>query len=350
MKKRAGFSLIELVITMALLGLVMGGLVSLFGGSVASLNAGTKQEVVYEEARLLMNELKTTLRYAKNIDPLKPVNDTTQFEYSGEMWNKPMEINGGDNKEYKIVVTWKDSQKKQLKITRKYGDNSEKESVFPQNPANSKFDSNSPFHIIAEEVALADGSSVVMYNIALPLKYVIKGATKEQTLTTKVTPLKDDDNETLEEKMLRLYREVLTVGIKMKAHEQLTGTEDKLRNDVETFFGQTGNYYFTNNDNIRRYLVNQKFSGTWPTKNINGEDVYVQAYCDFSNGQLDLSDVFVYGSALVKDTSTRNWNTNHIYDMEAKNWYSGGTGIMIADKPWLTVKNEMQTKGWTNVN
>ena len=64
MKKQSGFTLIELVVAMAVLGLIMGAMVHLFGSSVTSLHVGARQEVVYEEARLLMNELKTTLRYA----------------------------------------------------------------------------------------------------------------------------------------------------------------------------------------------------------------------------------------------------------------------------------------------
>ena len=74
MKKQSGFTLIELVVAMAVLGLIMGAMVHLFGSSVTSLHVGARQEVVYEEARLLMNELKTTLRYADkdSIDPEQP--------------------------------------------------------------------------------------------------------------------------------------------------------------------------------------------------------------------------------------------------------------------------------------
>lgn len=36
MKKQAGFSLIELVVAMAVLALIMGAMVHLFGGSVTS--------------------------------------------------------------------------------------------------------------------------------------------------------------------------------------------------------------------------------------------------------------------------------------------------------------------------
>lgn len=56
MKKQSGFTLIELLVAMAVLGLIMGAMVHLFGSSVTSLHVGARQEVVYEEARLLMND------------------------------------------------------------------------------------------------------------------------------------------------------------------------------------------------------------------------------------------------------------------------------------------------------
>lgn len=42
MKKEAGFSLIELVVAMAVLALIMGAMVHLFGSSVVSLHTGSK--------------------------------------------------------------------------------------------------------------------------------------------------------------------------------------------------------------------------------------------------------------------------------------------------------------------
>ena len=60
MKKQSGFTLIELVVAMAVLGLIMGAMVHLFGSSVTSLHVGARQEVVYEEARLLMNLIKSS--------------------------------------------------------------------------------------------------------------------------------------------------------------------------------------------------------------------------------------------------------------------------------------------------
>ena len=40
MKKQSGFTLIELVVAMAVLGLIMGAMVYLFGSSVTSLHVG----------------------------------------------------------------------------------------------------------------------------------------------------------------------------------------------------------------------------------------------------------------------------------------------------------------------
>ena len=100
MKKQSGFTLIELVVAMAVLGLIMGAMVYLFGSSVTSLHVGARQEVVYEEARLLMNELKTTLRYADKDSIKYPEPDV--LTYSGTMWDRHMDISQGNNKAYNI--------------------------------------------------------------------------------------------------------------------------------------------------------------------------------------------------------------------------------------------------------
>ena len=104
MKKQSGFTLIELVVAMAVLGLIMGAMVHLFGSSVTSLHVGARQEVVYEEARLLMNELKTTLRYADKDSIKYPEPDV--LTYSGTMWDRHMDISQGNNKAYNIRVEW----------------------------------------------------------------------------------------------------------------------------------------------------------------------------------------------------------------------------------------------------
>ena len=70
MKKRAGFTLVELIIAIAIMAIVFGGLVALFGRTSIASRTGLNQEKAYEEARLVMEQLKTSLRYA-NKDEVK---------------------------------------------------------------------------------------------------------------------------------------------------------------------------------------------------------------------------------------------------------------------------------------
>lgn len=201
MKKQSGFTLIELVVAMAVLGLIMGAMVHLFGSSVTSLHVGARQEVVYEEARLLMNELKTTLRYADkdSIDPEQPTVSTSKFSYKGNLWDRHMDIAQGTNKEYKVTVEWKDDTKKQLQVTREdITDGSKKITVFPNDSNNSIFEGKFP--VTSETLTLNDGNTVIMYKIALPLQYEFNGQMKTQTLETKVVPSEEEVTETPEEK------------------------------------------------------------------------------------------------------------------------------------------------------
>ena len=238
MKKQSGFTLIELVVAMAVLGLIMGAMVHLFGSSVTSLHVGARQEVVYEEARLLMNELKTTLRYADkdSINPQNPDDKTTTFSYSGTMWNRHMDIGatGADNIPYDIKVEWLDAGGglKQLKVTRtdNLGNSNEKKKViiFPEDSANSLFKGGVSFPITSEFIKLNDGNSVIMYKIALPLQYEFNGQMKIQTLETKVVPSEDEVTETPEEKMRREYMEILNIGLKIENGEKLSD-KDRLK-------------------------------------------------------------------------------------------------------------------------
>lgn len=365
MKKEAGFSLIELVVAMAVLALIMGAMVHLFGGSVVSLHTGSKQEVVYEEARLVMNELKTTLRYAErdSIEPEKPTAATETFFYKGDMFDRHMAISEGKNKAYEITVKWKDDTKKQLEITRKnITDGDTKVTVFPQDIKNSAFTYddkfNGEFPIVAETVTLNNGDNVVLYQITLPVQYVLNGKPQLQTLTTKVVPSRDEEEDnSIEGQLIRAYKEILELGMKISDNKlkpnknDLTANEWKLYNDfMDKIYGEgnRNNSSLTSNDVIRKYLVNEKYGGTWPVKNINGVDLYIQPYCHLYNVAPTTSNIFIYGSKNVKDTSTNNWNVNYIYDMDAKSWYTGEK-IMIANKSWATVKGEMQSKGWIKV-
>ena len=352
MKKQSGFTLIELVVAMAVLGLIMGAMVHLFGSSVTSLHVGARQEVVYEEARLLMNELKTTLRYADkdSIDPEQPTVSTSKFSYKGNLWDRHMDIAQGTNKEYKVTVEWKDDTKKQLQVTREdITDGSKKITIFPNDSNNSIFEGKFP--VTSETLTLNDGNTVIMYKIALPLQYEFNGQMKTQTLETKVVPSEEGEKETIEERIYKSYHLLLSIAEKKASGTALTSSEHVEYNKFENYYISKGitniNYCIGNNDKLRTYILETKFNGTWPAKTINGVDVYMQPYCDI-NSKPTTNNVFVFGStSVMNESSNKNWNTNYIYDYERKSWYTGNT-IMIANKSLEKIKSEMNSKGWTN--
>lgn len=323
MKKQSGFTLIELVVAMAVLGLIMGAMVHLFGSSVTSLHVGARQEVVYEEARLLMNELKTTLRYADkdSIDPEQPTVSTSKFSYKGNLWDRHMDIAQGTNKEYKVTVEWKDDTKKQLQVTREdITDGSKKITIFPNDSNNSIFEGKFP--VTSETLTLNDGNTVIMYKIALPLQYEFNGQMKTQTLETKVVPSEEGEKETIEERIYKSYHLLLSIAEKKASGTALTSSEQVEYNKFENYYISKGitniNYCIGNNDKLRTYILETKFNGTWPAKTINGVDVYMQPYCDI-NSKPTTNNVFVFGStSVMNESSNKNWNTNYIYDYERK--------------------------------
>lgn len=349
MRKQSGFSLIELVVAMAVLALIMGAMVHLFGGSVVSLHTGSKQEVVYEEARLVMNELKTTLRYADkdSIEPQEPTSGTNEFSYTGNIWDRHMDIAKGENKEYKIKVEWKDAAKKQLQVTRENADG-KKITVFPADVNNSVFEGQFP--ITAEKVTLNDGNTVVMYKIALPLQYEFNGKMKTQTLETKVVPSRDEITESVEEKLMREYREVLKVGIKIKAKQPLSIAEEKLKNDFMInyvdAYGITYNkdFVMANNANICEYLHLVRYAGTWPTVKLNGTTVYLEpcSHGKDASGNFTSEDVFVVG---LNKNDYSGWNVNYAYNPDNKKWYYTKNGVSV-NKPLKEIKELLNSSNW----
>lgn len=349
MRKQSGFSLIELVVAMAVLALIMGAMVHLFGGSVVSLHTGSKQEVVYEEARLVMNELKTTLRYADkdSIEPQEPTSGTNEFSYTGNIWDRHMDIAKGENKEYKIKVEWKDAAKKQLQVTRENADG-KKITVFPADVNNSVFAGQFP--ITAEKITLNDGNTVVMYKIALPLQYEFNGKMKTQTLETKVVPSKDEITESIEEKLMREYREVLKVGIKIKAKQPLSIAEEKLKNDFMInyvdAYGITYNkdFVMANNANICDYLHLVRYAGTWPTVKLNGTTVYLEpcSHGKDASGNFTSEDVFVVG---LNKNDYSGWNVNYAYNPDNKKWYYTKNGVSV-NKPLKEIKELLNSPNW----
>lgn len=346
MKKQSGFTLIELVVAMAVLGLIMGAMVYLFGSSVTSLHVGARQEVVYEEARLLMNELKTTLRYADKDSIKYPEPDV--LTYSGTMWDRHMDISQGNNKAYNIRVEWQDAENglKRLKVTR-VTDGKQETTLFPTDSANSVFKEGSQFPITPEEI-MVNGSSIVMYKIVLPLQYEFNGQMKTQTLETKVVPSKDEVTETPEEKMLKEYTSLVSIWHKLKNGEVLTSSERNSLDDFKKFFGTSNDslWQLGNNDKIREYLLSEKYGGAWFSVNINGKTVYMNPYgYGDTNVPITVDNVFLIG--YTDPDKTTGWNVNYVYNPENKKWYhlikNGGVSVSL---PFNKVKDLINGSGW----
>lgn len=194
MRNKAGFTLIELLVGMLVTMLIMGALVSLFSSTVQSQMSGFKQQEVYAQARALMNDLKTTLRYADSAavfyqgtnskTPITAPKENTgavknidSVEYTATIYNSSMAA----NESVKMTVEWMDNSKKQIKITKEVGTSS-KESYFPNSTDNSVFKgdgSDFPITVNKEDDSL--------YHINLPYKYTFAlSGDKTDTLITDV--------------------------------------------------------------------------------------------------------------------------------------------------------------------
>lgn len=354
MKKQSGFTLIELVVAMAVLGLIMGAMVHLFGSSVTSLHVGARQEVVYEEARLLMNELKTTLRYADKDSIKYPEPDV--LTYSGTMWDRHMDISQGNNKAYNIRVEWQDAENglKRLKVTRET-DGKQETTLFPTDSANSVFKEGSQFPITPEEI-MVNGSSIVMYKIVLPLQYMLNGKMQTQTLETKVVPSKEEVTETPEEKMRREYMEILNTGLKIVNGEKLSDKEKKVYDEVGKYYNRYDKYPFTNNDKIREYMCNEIYGGHWPSIDLTTStgtkisSVWFQPVCfDMAN----VDNVFVMGREFNVQDDYSTWvggwsNVRSIYDYKRKVWRTG-TKNLVMSKNWNELEALMEKQNYQDV-
>lgn len=175
MKKNAGFTLIEMLVGMLVMVIIMAALVSLFSSSVQSEMTGFRQQEVYAQARAVVNDLKTTLRYADSAAVFydgsgnkiaSPTYDNTKTaskaEYTATIYNS----NKAVNEAVGMKIEWLDSTKKQLKITKTIDGTAQPELKFPKSVDNSVFKgdgSDFPLYINQSDASL--------YQINLPYKY-----------------------------------------------------------------------------------------------------------------------------------------------------------------------------------
>lgn len=218
MKSRRGFTLIELVVSMAIMALVMGALVNLFGTSVSHQLTGFNQQEMYTQARRLENDLKNTLRYAvdnrgqaisiKFSDGIKgEIIDTdrsmaTKLEYTALIYNNAKKC----NQKQKITLQWSDDSRKQLKLTKaisdekldangnsSYAASGTVEYLFPEHKENSVFNTQAdnygafPVTVVTENGgAASEDIHEGMLKITLPFRYKTGGSYKTNILETKV--------------------------------------------------------------------------------------------------------------------------------------------------------------------
>ena len=175
MRNKAGFTLIELLVGMLVTMLIMGALVSLFSSTVQSQMSGFKQQEVYAQARAVMNDLKTTLRYADSAAVFydtsgnkisSPTYDNTKIaskvEYTATIYNSSTAA----NESVSMKIEWLDNNKKRLKITKTIDGSAQPDEKFPKDDSNSVFKGDgSDFPITINK----DDDS--LYHINLPYKY-----------------------------------------------------------------------------------------------------------------------------------------------------------------------------------
>ena len=196
MQKRNGFTLLELIVGMSVFLLLIGGIVGLFTTGIQSFLTGKEQAGTYAEARAVMNDLKTTLRYADE-NSINLING--ELSYSGSMV-----LGTETNKKptsFSRKVTWVDDSHQQLNIA-KVDDGKTTEFQFPTNPKNNAF-SEAQYLKVYEELLgttpdakpfpIFQDTEDGVYDIVLPIKHrVTNNANKVEVLRTKVN-IKDNE-------------------------------------------------------------------------------------------------------------------------------------------------------------
>ena len=212
MKKHAGFTLIELIIGIAIMLIIFGGIVYIFGASTKSAQAGMNHKQAYEAGRQIMDEIKTTMRYA---DTITPGTDSITYSVSSdhpvyqEHWAD--DLTKGKSRYYSYTISWKDSNKKQIKIEKSITQ------VDPETKTATKVSVTSPVYYPSDDNLSATGafdsteykdacdkmsntslfpimtndfsSDVSLYRILIPFKYKDgSGTNKVEVLQTEVTP------------------------------------------------------------------------------------------------------------------------------------------------------------------
>ena len=299
MKKHAGFTLIELIIGIAIMLIIFGGIVYIFSASSKSAIAGMNHKQAYESARTFMDEIKTTMRYADTIN-LNSSNGTltyavnydtatgaVQHPFYEEHFSK--DIANGKACYYNYKITWNNSEHTQLKIVRsvtpvKEG-TTDKDTALPDKtfyfPENNYVSSNGAFTAKQYKTDLDSGafanfpviekdltnSGTKVYGIAIPIQYKdATGTNKVDILQTEVqqaTDYKayDVNNNSGSKSTAQTQAEILLNAVTAMYGNENSDIVDELR---------TGDKNFTNNIS----------SGVFNQKGIKGITINLKNYID----------------------------------------------------------------------
>jgi prepilin-type N-terminal cleavage/methylation domain-containing protein len=358
MKKNAGFTLIELIVAIVLMGVIFGTIIGLFSKEITQQQAGVSQQELFTQARAIMNEVKTTLRYA-DIDSIKFYNgatettltsDSTDFagitkmEYTSKMFSNNYDAAGGSAQEVDITVELQMPSgwtHKQMKVTKTIGTTTTTY-VFPEKDANSLFTTTTNFPIIPAK--LISSMDVDLYKIDLPMQYIISGSMKEEHLRTSVAPLPVDTSaETDPWVILRKhYIDIATLIQKYYAGGTLTAAEQA---QVAVYKSYNKNSF--NNDSLRSYVYNVNYNGAWPKGTIkyaNGTTkvVYAQPYLYVASG--NTAETFIF---LKEVDGNSGWYTPYIYNHETHKLYIRSSSSSFNNVTWSTLKNTILESNWT---
>ena len=401
MKKRAGFTLVELIIAIAIMAIVFGGLVALFGRTSIASRTGLNQEKAYEEARLVMEQLKTSLRYA-NKDEIKnqsnaapAIGDTygaaSTLTYTGSAFDKHWDVSNGVNVNYQVTVAWTGgSNNKQIHVVITDTDSKKelKNITFPKEVANSAFTGDgTDFPVQYEKFTTNDNKESNLYTVTLPVQYQLNGSAKIDTLTSKVTPT-DYSNGTIKvvdntpigayqatENFIEILNKWEGYGTNYEhdlktGWSTLTADEQQLVKDIYNYLKKYNDryrvannqlpdfnpesasiwYQLTNRAPIRDYFKNEFFGGSFPTTTFsNGVKIYTKPYVLYKRDTSSFSNILNGGATTP-------------YDPPASVLMAGSTDFnnplgddqyiryALIDGKWYQARQYKYNYGWTYYN
>lgn len=253
MKKQAGFTLAELIVSMGIFVLIIGAVAALFGTSLKAMVYGKNQERAYAEARNVMNDLKTTLHYANKKNTILPSLTSTSVDYGGTMI-----INNDPSNTNSVAYTRKisfNSAKTQLEIewTGFYpgesSTNGTKKILFPATGHEGDSAFNTDEYRKACQDMFTDTSTIVsgipfpifrgtyegkeVFNIVLPIQYAFEGGKKVEILRTRVAA--EDYAEDTEESAIDMPdRLASAVSALFKANKYSLGTQGNIVRQMDS--------------------------------------------------------------------------------------------------------------------